>query len=87
MLTISESGEVVDLQPSITRFHLANRFSGEFLAAIRSAVSTWRFEPARNVHWRTTPGKEDAYLRTETVSATVEMRFTFETSDPARATR
>jgi hypothetical protein len=79
-ITIGPSGTVSEVVPSWQRVNIPNRFSGQYLDAIRQAVRSWRFEPARDVYWEKDAGGDLKYVRTETVPAKVDIKFTFDPS-------
>jgi hypothetical protein len=83
-ITIDPTGMVSDVTPSWQRVNLPNRFSDEFLDAIRVAVRSWKFEPARNVYWEKDGSGDLKYLSTETLSAKTDIKFTFEASGSVR---
>jgi hypothetical protein len=79
-LTIDSKGMVSDVTPSWQRVNIPNRFSEQFIGAIRTAVRSWRFEPARDIYWEQDRGGDLKYLNTETHSAQTDIKFTFEAS-------
>jgi hypothetical protein len=83
-LTIDSQGLVSEVAPSWQRVNIPNRFSDQFIEAIRLAVRSWRFEPARNVYWEKDGSGDLKYLSTETLSAQTDVRFTFEASGGVR---
>jgi hypothetical protein len=83
-ITIDPKGIVSDVAPSWQRVNIPSRFSDQFIDAIRSAVRSWRFEPARNVYWENDGSGELRYLSTETISAKTDIKFTFEASGAVR---
>ena len=83
-ITIDTDGRVSDVRNSWQRLNIPNRFSDRFLAAVRTAVEKWRFEPARNVYWQKDASGELKYVRTEIVAARTDIKFTFEASGTVR---
>jgi hypothetical protein len=77
-VTISPTGTVSDVAPSWQRVNIPNRYSGEYLESIRLAVRRWRFEPARDVYWEKDAAGDLKYVRSETVPARVDIKFTFD---------
>ena len=79
--TFDETGRLVDLRRSFGRVSLPHPHEEAFFAAARTAIEQWRVEPAREVHWRIPAGGgERQYLRTDAVSTTIEIKFTFDES-------
>ncbi len=83
-ITIDARGIVTEVSPTWQRLSIPNRFSDEFLDAVKVAVRSWRFEPARVVSWEKTGNDDLKYLGTETVSARTDVKFTFEASGAVR---
>jgi hypothetical protein len=83
-ITIGIDGTVSEVRPSWRRMNIPDRFSDAFLEAIRVAVGSWRFEPARNVFWGKRPDGELKYISTETLAAQTDIKFTFEASGIVR---
>jgi hypothetical protein len=83
-ITIDTTGIVTEIAPSWQRLNIPDRFSDDFLEAVRTAVRAWRFEPARYVYWRKTPDGDLAYSYAETVPAKTDIKFTFESSGTVR---
>jgi hypothetical protein len=83
-ITIDAHGRVTEVVPSWQRLNIPNRFSDEFLDAVKAAVGTWRFEPARLVYWEKTANDDLKYLSTETISVRTDVKFTFEASGAVR---
>ena len=81
---IDETGRVTGVSRSLKGISLPNRFSDAFFAAVRTAVSKWSLSPPHNVYWRRDPRGEMTYLRTEALSSTMEVEFTFEESGAVR---
>jgi hypothetical protein len=79
-ITIDTSGAVTDAVPSWQRMNIPGRYSEAFLGAVRSAVRTWQFEPARKVYWRKTADGNVAFMHTETIMAMTDVKFTFDSS-------
>jgi hypothetical protein len=77
-VTIGPSGTVSEVAPSWQRVNIPNRFSEQYLDAIRKAVRSWRFEPARDVYWEKDSGGDLKYVRTDTVPARIDIKFTFD---------
>ncbi len=57
-ITIDARGTVTEVLPTWQRLSIPNRFSDEFLDAVKVAVRSWRFKPARIVYWEKT-GNDD----------------------------
>jgi hypothetical protein len=83
-ITIDTKGSVTDVRPTWNRLSIPNRFSEQFLEAVRVAVRTWKFVPARNVYWEKNGDAEPKYLGTELISAQTDIKFTFEASGKVR---
>jgi len=83
-ITIDARGRVTEVVPSWQRLNIPNRFSGEFLEAVRAAVGRWTFEPARIVTWEKTGDDDLNYLGTETIPVRTDVKFTFEASGAVR---
>jgi hypothetical protein len=83
-VTIDARGAVTEVVPSWQRLNIPNRFSDEFLDAVKAAVRRWKFEPARVVYWQKTPDDDLKYLSTETISVRTDVKFTFEASGAVR---
>jgi hypothetical protein len=77
-VTIDAKGAVSEAVLSWGRLNIPNRYSEEFLEAARTAVRSWRFEPARLVYWKRNGTGEPSYLYTEIVPAKADIKFTFE---------
>lgn len=82
MATFDSTGRLVNLRRNLTRVVvLPNPYSEAFFAAGKAAIEQWSVDPAREVYWRTPlDGGEKQYQRTETVSTTIEIKFTFHES-------
>jgi hypothetical protein len=83
-IIIDTNGQVSAVNPSWRRPNFPNRYSDKFLEAVRMAVSTWRFVPARNVYWEKDGSGELKYLSTEAIPAQTDIKFTFEASGSVR---
>jgi hypothetical protein len=83
-ITIDAQGRVTEVVPSWQRMNIPNRFSDEFLDAVKAAVGSWRFEPARVVYWEKTGSDDLKYLSTETIPVRTDVKFTFEASGAVR---
>ena len=83
-VTIDARGTVTEVVPSWQRLNIPNRFSDDFLDAVKAAVRRWRFEPARVVYWQKTTDDDLKYLSTETISVRTDVKFTFEASGAVR---
>jgi hypothetical protein len=83
-ITIGPAGTVTEVVPSWQRVNIPNRFSEQFLDAVREAVRSWRFEPARDVYWEKDANGDLKYVRTETVPARVDIKFTFDSAGSVR---
>jgi hypothetical protein len=83
-VTIGTTGLVSEVVPSWQRVNIPNRFSEEYLDSIRLAVRGWRFEPARDVYWEKDASGDLKYVRTETVPARIDIKFTFGRSGTVR---
>jgi hypothetical protein len=81
---VAEDGSITDIQKSMFHISLQSEFSDVFFAAARDAIMKWQMEPTRKVYWKRAHGEEDRYLRTEAISETFEVKFTFETSGVVR---
>lgn len=77
-ITIDARGTVTEVSPTWQRLSIPNRFSDEFLDAVKVAVRSWRFKPARIVYWEKTGNDDLKYLGTETISARTDVKLTFE---------
>jgi hypothetical protein len=83
-ITIGPAGTVTEVVPSWQRVNIPNRFSEQFLEAVRQAVRSWRFEPARDVYWEKDASGDLKYVRTETVPSRVDIKFTFDSTGSVR---
>jgi outer membrane biosynthesis protein TonB len=83
-ITIDARGRVTEVVPSWQRLNVPNRYSDEFLEAVKAAVRGWRFEPARVVTWEKTGNDDLKYLGTETIPVRTDVKFTFEASGAVR---
>ncbi len=83
-VTIDTTGAVTDVIPSWGRINIPSRFSEEFIAAVRSCVQKWKFEPARVVYWAKDGDQERRYLYTETIAAKTDVKFTFSAAKGSR---
>jgi hypothetical protein len=83
-ITIDGQGRVSEVVPSWDRLNIPNRYSEEFLAAVRLAVQSWRFEPARLVYWERKGTGDNRYLYAEIVTAKTDIKFTFEATGTVR---
>jgi outer membrane biosynthesis protein TonB len=83
-ITIDPNGTVSEVAPSWQRVNVPSRYSDAFLDAVKAAVRSWKFEPARNVYWEKDAGGDLRYLSTETLSARTDIKFTFEASGAVR---
>ena len=83
-VTIDTNGDVIDVRPSWQRMNMPGPYSDLFFAAVKAAVSQWRFEPARNVYWRKNGDADPIYLYAETIEAKTDVRFTFDSSGKVR---
>ena len=83
-ITISTAVEVSEVIPSWQRLNIPNRYSNDFLEAVRAATRKWKFKPARNVYWEKDPSGDLKYKGTEIVPARIDIKFTFEASGIVR---
>jgi outer membrane biosynthesis protein TonB len=83
-VTIDSRGLVTDVAPTWQRLNIPSRFSEEFLDAARTAVRSWRFEPARFVYWKKTGSEDLQYIGTEAIPVRTDVKFTFEESGGVR---
>jgi hypothetical protein len=83
-ITIDTTGTVSEIRPSWQRVNVPNRFSADFFEAVRVAVGSRKFEPARNVFWENDGSGDPKYLGTEVVSAQTDVKFTLEASGRVR---
>jgi hypothetical protein len=83
-ITIDSTGTVSEVRPSWQRMNIPGRFSVQFFEAIKTAVSRWKFEPARNVYWQKQADGDLRYVSTEIISAQTDIKFTFEASGVVR---
>ena len=83
-ITIDESGRVSDVVRSLRGLNLPSRYAEEFFEAVQSTVLSWKFEPSHQVYYQRGPDGERNYLRTEAISETVDIKFTFEASGLVR---
>jgi len=83
-ITIDTKGAVSDVTPSWDRLNIPTKYSDQFLRAVKAAVGSWKFVPAHVVHWERHPNGDDKYLYSETVSAQVDVKFTFEAAGNVR---
>jgi hypothetical protein len=83
-IMINTSGVVTEVTPSWQRLNVPGPFAEQFLEAVKDAVKTWRFEPARNVYWKKNKDADLTYLYAEVVPAITDVRFTFESTGRVR---
>jgi outer membrane biosynthesis protein TonB len=83
-VTIDTTGAVSEVTPSWRRLNIPNRYSDDFLAAVKETVRKWHFEPARHVYWKIMKDGDLSYIRTETVPAMIDVKFTFESNGRVR---
>jgi len=83
-ITIDTNGLVTEVTPSWQRLNVPGPYYGQFLDAVRAAVRTWRFEPARNVYWKKNGDADLTYMKAEILQAQTDVRFTFEPSGRVR---
>jgi hypothetical protein len=76
-ITIDSSGSVSEVIPSWKRPNIPNRYSDEFLDAIRVAARSWKFEPARLVYWEKTKDEDLKYLYAVVVPAMTDIKVAF----------
>jgi hypothetical protein len=83
-ITIDTNGLVTEVTPSWQRLNVPGPFYDEFLGAVKAAVRTWRFEPARDVYWKKHGDDDLTYMYAEVLQARTDVRFTFESSGRVR---
>jgi ABC-type lipoprotein release transport system permease subunit len=49
-ITVTRTGYVVGVGPSLRAVSIPNRFEAEFQQAVLAALAQWRFEPAQTYH-------------------------------------
>jgi len=79
-LTIGMDGEVVDIAPSFRVVSIPNAYSDHFFEAVSAAVKRWKFSPAEMEYIEEVrkSGKVSyRFLRSEAISDTVDVKFTF----------
>lgn len=83
-VTIGTNGAVTEVSPTWQRMNVPGPFSALFFDAVRTAVSQWSFEPARNVYWKKNGDADPLYVNAETIVAKIDVRFTFDSSGKVR---
>ena len=83
-VTIDETGHVSEVAPSWRGIGTQNRYSGEFLDAVRAAVGRWEFVPSQIVTYEEGPDGEGHLKSAVAVAETVDLKFTFEASGRVR---
>ena len=83
-VTFDENGMARDIHPSWNRVGPMNDLAEVFIAAATATIESWDIEPAREVHWTRDENGEEKYLRTEKVSESMEIRFSFDPINPPR---
>jgi outer membrane biosynthesis protein TonB len=83
-ITIDASGSVSEVIPSWRRLNIPNRYSDDFLDAIRVAARSWKFEPARLVYWEKTRDEDLKYLYAVAVPAKTDVKVTFAAAGKVR---
>jgi hypothetical protein len=80
-ITVTSTGRVSDVGPSLRAVSIPNRFDAEFQQAVRAALAQWRFHPAQTCHLDVTKNAngEPAYHETfrENVETSFDIVFTF----------
>ncbi|HZZ19762.1 MAG TPA: hypothetical protein VFE25_10355 [Opitutaceae bacterium] len=79
-ILIDTNGVVTEVRPTWQRMNIPGPYSDLFFAAAKAAISTWRFEPARNVYWRKNGDADPLYLYAEAIEARTDVRFTFDSN-------
>lgn len=83
-ITVDATGRVSDVGPSVLAVSIPSRFDEEFQAAVRAAVSQWRFSPAQRYRVEVTklPNGEPEFhvTRREYVETYFDVSFTFTAS-------
>lgn len=86
-ITIDEFGKVSEVFPSIRGLPMPHPQAEAFHAAILKAAKKWRFQPASLTHYKETGSGADksyAFVRTELLTDTMDLRFTFEAPGKVR---
>lgn len=80
-VTVDQDGHVTDIGPSLLAVSIPTKFDAEFQAAVRAAVSLWRFSPAQVYHTEVVnpPGGEPYQRVTDrqNTEAAFDLAFTF----------
>jgi hypothetical protein len=82
-LTIGVDGGVADIAPSFRGVSIPNTYSDQFFEAVSAAVKRWKFSPAEMEYIEEVRKSGKAsyrFLRRETISDTVDVKFTFTAS-------
>ncbi|MDI1250888.1 MAG: hypothetical protein PSV13_18635 [Lacunisphaera sp.] len=80
-ITVDAAGRVSDIGPSLRAVTIPSRFDEDFQAAVRAAVSQWRFRPALSYRIEHAPMPDGStYQRMidrRRVETTFDLSFTF----------
>ena len=83
-ITIGAKGDVSEAIPSWGRINIPNRYSEQFLDAVRACVARWKFQPARLVYWQNGGEQGRRYLYAETIPSKTDIKFTFTAAGDVR---
>lgn len=86
-VSFDENGDPVDVSPSRRGVPIPDQFRDGFLTAVREAVSRWKIHPAHLVYYRRGADGTSRYLRTEALSESFDIVFTFAASGEVKAGR
>jgi hypothetical protein len=84
-VTFDENGNATDAFPSLRGINIADKYADEFLAAVKAAVMHWKITPPHNVYYRREADGQRTYLRTEALTTSLDIKFTFEASGQVKS--
>ena len=89
-ITVTRTGCVGDVGPSLRAVSIPNRFDAEFQQSVRAALAQWRFEPAQSYHLEVTKTAAGEPTYHETLRKNAEtyfdLVFTFTASGKVQVT-
>jgi hypothetical protein len=74
-ITVTSTGRVSEVAPSLRAVSIPNRFDAEFQQAARAALAQWRFAPAQSCHLEVTKNAAGEPVYHETLRENVETSF------------
>jgi len=84
-VTFDENGDATGAYPSLRGINVAEKYADEFLAATKAAVMRWKITPPHNVYYRRESDGQRTYLRTEALTTSLDIKFTFEASGQVKS--